>query len=53
MRIWFGMADVATVVSTPGAYVRAYPRMPVHIVVASALGVPTDDMTRIVAQARS
>jgi len=52
MRIWFGMADVATVVSAPGACAQAYPRMPVHIVVASALGVATDNMTRIVAHVR-
>jgi tripartite-type tricarboxylate transporter receptor subunit TctC len=53
MQIWFGMADVAIVISAPGACAQAYPCMPVHIVVAFALGVATDDMTRIVAQARS
>jgi len=53
MRIWIGMADVATVVAAPDARARACPRMPVRVVVASALGVATEIVTRIVAQARS
>ena len=53
MRIWIGMADVATAVSAPGTFTLAYLRMPVRIVVAFAHGVSTDTVARIIAQVRS